>query len=47
LSYNEKRRRQQAFKAGRKAALKEGWKPFTKMSKTQHKAFVRAYHEDL
>lgn len=43
-SYGGRVRRQSAFKAGRKAAIKEGWKPFTKMTKTQHHAFVEGFH---
>jgi hypothetical protein len=37
--------RKAAFMRGRKAALSAGWKPFTKMSKTQKAAFRKAYHK--
>jgi hypothetical protein len=46
LSYTEKVRRQRKFSAGRKAAIKQGWKPFTKMNESQHVAFVEAYNEE-
>jgi len=36
--------RQRAFMAGREAALKAGWKPFTKMTKKQKQAFQEAYN---
>jgi len=34
-----------AFMAGREAALKAGWKPFTKMTKKQKQAFQEAYNK--
>lgn len=39
--------RQRGFIEGRKAALDRGWKPFTKMTSEQHKAFKTAYHDAL
>jgi len=37
--------RQRAFMAGREAALKAGWTPFTKMTKKQKLAFQEAYNK--
>jgi hypothetical protein len=37
------KKRQAAFKAGRAAAAEKGWKPNTKMTKTQKAAFNKAY----
>lgn len=39
--------RQRAFLAGRDAALKAGWAPFTKMSKKQKLAFREAYNKTV
>jgi len=43
-SYGSRAKRQSAFKAGRKAAIDKGWKPFTKMTSAQHEAFKEEYH---
>ena len=39
--------RKHAFMAGREAALKAGWTPFTKMTKKQKQAFQEAYNLSL
>jgi hypothetical protein len=39
--------RQRAFVAGREAALKVGWAPFTKMTKKQKLAFQEAYNKTV
>jgi len=36
--------RKKRFLAARDAALAAGWKPFTKMSKTQKAAWTKAFH---